>query len=320
MLPILGKPIVERVMEVLGKAGVRDFILVVNPKDVETIGYFTGKGVRFAFQEEPLGTAHALMCASPFIEGDFLLAACDNIFPPAHISELIKCQSDAATNAALSLMKVKRSEISQVGIVEMEEGFVKSIVEKPSLDEAPTDIGSMPLYALPMRILDYLEEVPLSVRGEYEIQDAIQMLIEREGGVRGVFTDWRLDLTTPDDLLAINIHFLARGFGLRLPESPQVGEGTDVIPPVRIEEGVSIGEGCVVGPYVYMERGSRLGSSVVVREAVILEGAEVKEEEVVIRRIIYESSKSLGTPNRIHEETRPHQARFGCGSCDEGLR
>jgi len=285
MLPIMGKPIVERVMDVLREGGVGDFILVVNPKDREILDRFAGR-VRFAFQEEPLGMAHALHCAAHLVEGDFLLAACDSLVSPAHVAELIRCQSRADVSAALSLQRVDRSQIGRLSAVELEGDLVTRIVEKPSPDEAPSEVASLPLYALPSRILDYLDRVPLSPRGEYEIQDAIQMLIEREGGVRGVFAAWRLDLTTVEDLLAINLRYLAEGRDLRQPHPSQMGAGTRIIPPVRIEEGVAIGERCLVGPHVYMERGSRLGSGVTLREAVVLRGA-VMERGTAMHRVIY---------------------------------
>ncbi|MEA3459517.1 MAG: sugar phosphate nucleotidyltransferase, partial [Chloroflexota bacterium] len=268
MLPILGKPIVERVMNALCEGGISDFILVVNPKDEEILEHFAER-VRFAFQGEPLGMAHALRCAAHLIEGDFLLAACDSLVSPAHVAELVRCQSREDVSAALSLRRVDRLEISRLSAVGLKEDLVTRIVEKPSPDETPSGIASLPLYVLPSTILNYLDEVPLSPRGEYELQDAIQMLIEREGGVRGVFTTWRLDLTRPEDLLAINRYYLAQGLDAEVVPSA-LGVDTEVIPPVRIEEGVSMGKNCVIGPYVYLESGSRLGSGVRVEEAVVL--------------------------------------------------
>jgi len=285
MLPILGKPIVERVMDVLRRGGIDDFILVVNPKDEAILEHFAER-VRFAFQEEPLGMAHALRCAVPLIEGDFLLAACDSLVSPAHVAELIRCQSREDVSATMSLRRVARLEIERLSAVELEGGFVTRIVEKPSLDGAPSGIASLPLYALPPRILDYLGEVPLSPRGEYELQDAIQMLIERKGSVRGVFTTWRLDLTRPEDLLAISRYYLAQGLDAEVVPSA-LGVDTEVVPPVRIEEGVSMGRNCVIGPYVYLESGSRLGSGVRVEEAVVLRGAKIVKGTVVKKQVVW---------------------------------
>lgn len=286
MLPILGKPMVVRVMKNIQEAGIRDFILVVSSEDAEIITYFAEHlpEYKFAFQKEPLGMAHALNCAAPFIRGDFLLSACDSLLPPDHMAELIRTQRRDDVSAALSLQRVDRSELSRLGVVEIEGSLVTKVVEKPPPSEAPTDIATLPLYVLPPDILDYLDEVPLSSRGEYEIQDAIQMLIQREGGVRGVFTEERLDLTRPEDLLTINCHYLAQGRDAEVAPTALRAD-TQVIPPVRVEEGITIGENCVIGPYVYLERGSELGPNVNIREAVVLKGAKVAEGTIVKKRV-----------------------------------
>ncbi|MFL5625120.1 MAG: glycosyltransferase, partial [Ktedonobacteraceae bacterium] len=72
-----------------------------------------------------------------------------------------------------------------------------------------SNISSLPLYVFSPHILDFLSEVKLSARGEYELQDAIQLLIERRGRVTGVSTPSRVQLTNVADLLALNQHFLA---------------------------------------------------------------------------------------------------------------
>ncbi|HSJ55291.1 MAG TPA: sugar phosphate nucleotidyltransferase, partial [Anaerolineae bacterium] len=80
MVPILGKPIVERVMEHLLLNGIDDFILVVSPNDRHITRYFRRESrieadVRFAYQVERLGMGNALMCAAPLITDDFILSA-----------------------------------------------------------------------------------------------------------------------------------------------------------------------------------------------------------------------------------------------------
>jgi len=280
MLPILGKPMVARVMENIAEAGIREFILVVSSKDEELTSYFERcPEVRFAFQEEPLGTAHALNCAAHLIKGDFLLSACDSLVPPNHIAEVIRTHRLNDADAVLSLQRVDRSELSRLSVVEMEENSVIRIVEKPSPAEAPTNIASLPLYVLPPAILNYLDEVPLSPRGEYEIQDAIQMLIDQGKKIKGVFTEERLDLTKPEDLLSINLRYLAQGRDAEIA-SAALKADTKIIPPVRIEEGITIGEDCTIGPYVYLERGCELGPRVRIREAVVLRGTKVMEGTV----------------------------------------
>ena len=136
------------------------------------------------------------------------------------------------------------------------------------------------------RILDLLPDVKLSARGEYELQDAIQMLIDRHGEVQYVFTAGRLTLTGPDDLLAINRHYLLNGHDHPQLAPYTVGKNTHLITPLRIEEGAVIGEGCVIGPRVYIERNCRIGDNVTIKDAVILRDAYVPDGAMVVGEVI----------------------------------
>lgn len=213
MLPVGGKPITERVLEQLAARDVDEFILVYNPRDAEFERHFSqmpggGRGIRLVHQTEPLGTAHALSCAAPFIAGDFILSACDNLTSRAHIENMLSTwKSDPQLNGLLSIMPVEQERRSQVGFVVMEGPWIKRIIEKPPPLEAPSDVSSLPLYIFSPRILDHLPYVQLSERGEYEIPDAIQMLIDHDGNVKGIEVDHRLTLTNPQDLIEINQRF-----------------------------------------------------------------------------------------------------------------
>jgi glucose-1-phosphate thymidylyltransferase len=183
MVPILGKPIVERVMESLVQNGIREFIMVVNREDGEVGRYFREQSrldvdIQFVIQPNRLGMAHALSRAAPHIRGDFVLSACDNLTPPEYVAELLAGCQAKITNAMLSLMEVDPSIVGRTAVVELRDGYIRRIVEKPALDEAPSNIASLPLYIFSAKLLEYLPEVKLSPRGEYELQDAIQMLID----------------------------------------------------------------------------------------------------------------------------------------------
>jgi bifunctional UDP-N-acetylglucosamine pyrophosphorylase/glucosamine-1-phosphate N-acetyltransferase len=134
--------------------------------------------------------------------------------------------------------------------------------------------------------LDYLPEVPLSARGEYELQDAIQMLIDRDGNVGSILIDRRLTLTNAVDLLSLNQEYLTRGDGRPQLEPHTVGIRTKLITPLRIEQGTVIGEDCVVGPNVYIERDCQLGDGVVLRNAVVLRGVTVPDGTTVENQVL----------------------------------
>ena len=293
MLPILGKPIVERVMENIYANGVKDFILVVSQDDRDIVKYFNEESelevnITFVVQEERLGMANALQCAAPFIHQDFVLSACDNLAPVQHVAELIeRQQADETIHATLSLMHIDPSSVSKTGIVELMDGRVTHIVEKPHPEEAPSNIASLPLYVFTPRILDYLPQVSRSPRGEYELQDAIQMLIEVDGGVQGVFfVEGRLTLTGPDDLLTINRHYLLNGYDRPQLAPFTVGNNTHLITPLRIEQGTIIGEGCVIGPRVYIERDCHIGSNVTIKDAVVLRESAIEDGAMVIGQVV----------------------------------
>lgn len=287
MLPILGKPIVERVMEDLAANGVDEFILVVSPDDRQITHHFRYDAelqaeVRFVYQPQRLGMANALSCAAPLIEGDFILSACDNLTSAEQVAALLEAWREPPPAAAvLALMRIPPEQVSSAGIVELDgeclhrHGWVTRIVEKPQPADAPSDIASLPLYCLPHCLLDYLPEVRLSPRGEYELQDAIQMLIERQGSVRGVILKSRLVLTSPADLLAINRHYLVEGNHLPQIQPQRVGANTKLITPLYIETGVVIGRDCVIGPNVYIERNCNIGDGVRLRDAIVLRGTTV---------------------------------------------
>ena len=292
MLPILGKPIVERVMEMLADNGVDDFILVVSPDDRDITRYFRCESaiaadVRFVYQTARLGMANALQCAAPLITEDFILSACDNLVATGDVAQLVaRYRTRPQPNAVLTLLPVEPARIGSVGIVEMDGPWVTRIVEKPKPEDAPSDISSLPLYLFSTRILDYLPEVPKSPRGEYEIQDAIQMLIDRDGRVGGVIIKRRQTLTNAADLLALNRAYLTHGDGHPQLEPQTVGPNTRLITPLYIEQGTVIGKNCVIGPNVYVERDCRIGDNATVHNAVLLRNATVEDGAVVAQQVV----------------------------------
>lgn len=281
MLPILGKPIVARVLDTLVENSLQDFILVISPDDREIVNYFEAEPrldvrMQFVVQPERRGMADALSCAAPLIREDFLLTASDNLVSKVDISQMLTLWKSAPQlGGILALMEVPPEKIKSVGIVEMEGEWVRLIIEKPDPAQISGNIASLPLFIFPKRILDYLPEVPLSSRGEYELQDAIQMLIERDGHVRGYRTAGRLTLTSPVDLLNLNRHYLVDGNANHHAAPKSVGRNTNLIPPLYIEAGVVIGAGCEVGPNIYIERDCQIGDGATLRESVLLRGVTV---------------------------------------------
>ena len=242
--------------------------------------------IEYVEQVERLGMANALSLAAPHIHGPFILSACDNLTPTEHIAGLLSHHQRQQAEATLSLMEIDPSLVSRTGIVEWRDGLVKGIVEKPTQEEAPSNISSLPLYVFSNRILEYLPQLHKSPRGEYELQDAIQMLIDETDRVTGVFTKHRLQLTNASDLLALNRHYLNQGGDVPQLAPRSVGRHTHLITPLRIEEGTTIGAGCVIGPRVYIERDCKIGNDVLIKDAVILRGSVVREGSQIVGEVV----------------------------------
>lgn len=292
-LPILGVPIVVRVMQTLQAIGIREFIVVRRPDDHEiepSIRAWQGEGVavHLVRQERPAGTAHALSCAVPLIRGDFVLSACDSLLPEQEAMQAFsRWDRSTGSEALMCLAHVSPQALSEVGVVVLEGPWVQRVVEKPGPARAPSAVASLPHYGFPLRFLDYLPRVPVSARGEYEIQDAIQQFLAEGGRARGVFVRGRLSLTRPEDLLVIHrqvFHTLGEDF-LVLP--PEVPPGVRFLPPCQVDRGVRLGSGSSIGPAVYLEGGCEVGEGAEIREAVVLRGARVTAGARVVGRVVW---------------------------------
>jgi glucose-1-phosphate thymidylyltransferase len=291
MVPILGKPIVERVMETLVENGVREFIMVISREDGEVGNYFREQttldvDIQFVIQPDRLGMANALILAAPYIHNTFVMSACDNLTPVEHVAQLLNSHQSGKASATLSLMEVDDSVISRTGIVEIQNGNIIRILEKPTIEEAPSNIASLPLYVFSPKLLDYLPEIKPSPRGEYELQDAIQLLIERDGNVSGVVTPTRQQLTNAADLLSLNRHYLTTGGDTPVLAPQTVGKHTHLITPLRIEECTTIGPGCVIGPRVYIERNCQIGADVLIKDSVILRNTVLEDGRQVVGEVV----------------------------------
>jgi phosphomannomutase/phosphoglucomutase len=175
-----GKPLLQRTIEVLREKNIREIIVVVSHLKEKIIDYF-GDGGRFGVhiqyptQENPRGgTADALSTAKSKVKGDkFLLIYGDNIFHSKTLDELLSVQGDY--DGIICGKEVENP--SKFGILELEGSLVKKIHEKPKVP--PSNIANTGLFILPKEIFSAIEETKISPRGEYELTDSIQILINR---------------------------------------------------------------------------------------------------------------------------------------------
>lgn len=299
MMPVAGKPMIERVLEMLASGGANRFVVVVHPGDSQLARHLERSSwaaqVELAYQEQRLGMANALACATALIRqtnvADFLLASCDNLYPVGHIAALLKRHSEEAFDATLTLLSTTPQEATDSALVILHDGLVKDLVEKPSRrrvsrEVLTSDVLIAPsLYALSARILGYLPMVSQSVRGEYEFPDALRLLIARGGVVGGQLAEERMTLTRPSDLLEINRYFLRSNPRAAVVETTLPPQ-TTISPPVCIEAGARIESGCRLGPEVYLESGCSVHQGSTISRAVVLRGGSVVADQLIDEAVI----------------------------------
>ena len=126
-----------------------------------------------------------------------------------------------------------------------------------------------------------------SPRGEYELQDAMQELIEKDGNVYGLMLRDRIDLTHPADLLRLNLHYLVNGEPQSEMNLDNVGVSTKFISPVVIDEGVTIGQNCSIGPNVFIESGAIIEDGVKLENCVVLRDSQIQAENQIRNQVIW---------------------------------
>lgn len=310
MLPIANKPILEHLINELKKAGIRDIVLVVGYKDEKVREYF-GDGnkwdvnISYVTQRKQLGTADALKSALHLIEGDFLMLNGDNIVGHEDIRRLMN--SDGMSIGVKSVPNPQ-----DFGVIQIENGVVKKIVEKP--EEPPSNLINAGVYKFTEDIFEFLEKTPISKRSEYEITDTIQIAIDSGVIFKAVRIDWWIDIGYPWDLLKANEILLKnlkeskiegmvedrahiKG-NVVIEEGTVVRSGSYIMGPVVIGKNCIIGPNCFIRPYTSIGDNCHIGACVEIKNSIVMSNTNVPHLNYVGDSVIGENC-NLGAGTKI---------------------
>ena len=292
MLPVLGKPIIIRVMDRLREAGIREFIVVVGENDGAVASYLnTGwvpdAKVQIVLQPVQRGSTGGLASAKNYITGPFLLAACDQLVSTEHIAALMERFTEQQAELILSLISSEGASPT-LPIVTVEGDEVRTI--STTATQGRGSLSAFMLYACSQQILNY---AGVASHEDDELAPAIQAMLASGARVGYVTTDWHMQLSNEIDLLTMNKRVLREGRDTHiLSELPA---SVHVTPPVRIDPQVSIGANAKLGPNVYLESGAHIGQGAVIWDSVILSNASVADDALIHDQIV-------GRRLRISEE------------------
>ncbi len=293
LVPVANKPVLFFGIESVVAAGITDIGIIVGEtkdeiRDAVGDGSAFGARVTYIEQDAPRGLAHAVMIAEDFLGDDsFVMYLGDNLIAGG-ITSLVEEFQELGCNAQILLAEVPNPQ--QFGVAELaDDNTIRRLVEKPP--EPRSNLALVGVYMFDKNILDSVKLIEPSGRGELEITDAIQNLIDRgfevhPHKVRG----WWKDTGKLEDMLEANrivldSHDMKRhhetvGEGGRLEGRVELGEGAVVVDslvrgPAIIGRGVRL-EGAFVGPYTSIGDGCNLVRCEI-ENSIVLAGSEIRD-------------------------------------------
>jgi glucose-1-phosphate thymidylyltransferase len=262
LVPVANKPILFYGLEQIRDAGVREIGIIVGDTRLEieaAIGDGSTLGIAptFIHQSEPLGLAHAVLTAADFLgDDDFVMFLGDNLIEGG-ITEMVR--EFAAGDAEAQLLLKRVPDPQRFGVAALrEDGSIDHLVEKP--EDPPSDLALVGVYLFRRSILEAARSISPSDRGELEITDAIQWLLDRGEQVRSsIHEGWWLDTGKKDELLDANRIVLGT-IGRRV--DGDVDDTSELVGDVVVEAGARIVRSHLRGPVV-------VGPGTVVEDAYI---------------------------------------------------
>lgn len=290
LVPVANQPILFYGLRDLAEAGITEVAIIISPETGQEIRQAVGDGSRFGItpeyilQESPDGLAHALQLAMPFVGEDSVLMYLGDNLVRQGVADVVRDFEEHSPNAQILLAEVPNP--SSFGVAQLDEnGQVYQLLEKP--ENPPTNLALVGVYLFDASVTDALAAIEPSPRGELEITDAIQWLIDAGREVRAsMIGGWWKDTGKKEDLLhaselvleSLRTSLKGEVIDCRLRGEVQVGVGSklvdcDIIGPVVIGKGVEI-ERSTIGPNTTIGDGCRI-TDAVVRKSILMEEVEV---------------------------------------------
>jgi glucose-1-phosphate thymidylyltransferase len=325
LVPVANKPILWYGIESIVAAGITDIGIIISPETGEEIRQTTGNGEQFGAkityirQDQPAGLAHAVKTAQSFLgDSPFIMYLGDNLIED-DLSPFLGSFQKQSLDALILLRKV--SNPSAFGVAKVDEtGKVLYLVEKPK--EPPSNLALVGIYFFAPTIHQAIASIQPSARGELEITDAIQELINQNKAVEAnKLLGWWLDTGKKDDLLEANRIILDTSLEIALqgeidPNSQvigrvKIGQGSKIINstirgPVIIGENCHI-ENCFIGPYSSVANGVKLIDADVEHSVILKDATIIGIHQRIVDSVIGRRAKLEIAPQR------PKALRFMIG-------
>ncbi|HEU4978579.1 MAG TPA: glucose-1-phosphate thymidylyltransferase [Solirubrobacteraceae bacterium] len=291
LVPVANRPVLFYGIDAMAQAGIEEVGIIIAPETGDEIRAAAGDGsafgvrITYIVQDEPAGLAHAVLTAEPFLGAEpFVMYLGDNLLQGG-IEDLVGAFRTNEPDALILLTPVPDPE--HYGVAELRDGRVTALAEKPA--EPKTDLALVGVYMFTAAIHDAARAIAPSARGELEITDAIQHLVDAGARVEPhVVKGWWKDTGRLEDMLEANrlvLDTIATRIDGELVESEVGGrvivEAGALLERCSVRGPAIIGAGahlidCYVGPYTAVGEGCRIERAEV-EHSILLTGASVRD-------------------------------------------
>lgn len=328
LVPVVNRPFLEYQLDLLRRYGVDDVILCVNYQAKKLMRHFAdgdrfGLNIRYAAEDEPLGTAGALKNAAALLDSGPVVVLNGDILTDLDLGQVFRTHKESGAWVTLTLVEV--DDPTRYGLVLLDrQGRVQRFLEKPSWDEVTARTINAGIYVLEPSVFDH---IPAGREVSVE-RETYPQLLSRGIPVQGhVAHSYWLDIGTPDKYLQAHWDLLDQKLSIPIPgreiaprvwtgDEPDVSRRSTLVPPVVLGDGVVIRPGATVGPYsvvgdqTVIEEGAlvaravvgrrcTLGRASVVRQAVLDQETRL-EEEAAAEGLLLAAGSVLGRGTRTH--------------------
>ena len=307
LVPVANKPVLFYGIEALAEAGIKEIGIIVGEtkqeiKDAAGSGDRWGLRLTYIEQDEPLGLAHAVMIAEPFLGRDsFVMYLGDNLLKSGILS-LVREFEARKPNALILLTEVPNPQM--FGVAELSNGRVVRLVEKPK--EPKSNLALVGVYMFDSHIFEAVHAIKPSRRNELEITDAIQYLVERGYEVQPhLVSGWWKDTGRLEDILEANCLILET---IETRIEGEVDEASRISGKVILEPGVKVRASTIRGPAI-IGAGTEIAESYIGPFTAIQKNCRILRTEVE-HSIILEGSEILDVGSRIDQSLIGREVRI----------
>jgi len=323
LLTIANKPMSQYALEDLRKAGIIDIAIIIGDVYPEKVKEFYGDGKKFGvklsyiYQDNPKGISHAIRLCKDFVGKEkFVVYLGDNVLRTGLVNYTKKFGISKA-DAMILLCEV--DEPSRFGIAELDGKKIKKITEKPK--HSTSNLAVIGVYFLTPKIFDIIDKLKPSWRGELEITDALQMMMDNKLTIQyDTVTGWWKDTGTPDDILRANKLLLDTvgtknqfilNDGSKVQGNIVIGKNSSISRDSFVTGPAIIGDHCIIGP------SARIGPYVSVGNNTILKKCDIENSIIMdgckINSKIHISESIVAHGCEITDNSQPKKHQFLLG-------